>query len=483
MILNSTLRFRLLSWPLAFVSLAFVGLLCSHLRAAESEGPNIVLIVADDLGYGELGCYGQRIIETPHIDRLAHEGMRFRQFYSGSPVCAPSRCVLMTGLHSGHAPIRTNREVRPEGQHPLPAETVTLAELLQAEGYVTGAMGKWGLGPPGSTGDPLQHGFTHFFGYNCQRHAHNHYPAFLYRNAEKVFYPGNTGQDLTGSDYSQDLFMDEAVAFLERHREQPFLLYLPLIIPHLSIQVPEATLAKYRGKIPEEAYRHTSYLRHSHPRAGYAAMATHMDAGVGRLLAKLAELELDENTVVFFTSDNGPTFDRLGGSDSDFFDSSGPFRGRKGSVYEGGIRVPLVARWPGKIEAGQVTDHIAAFQDFLPTLMQLCGAAERIPETIDGIGFQPTLLSLGDQPRHEYLYMEFPSYGSQQMVRLGNWKGVRRGMARGNLDLELYLLDEDPREKDNVAGQHPEIVSRLEAIMREEHVPSADFPLPGVDTR
>jgi arylsulfatase len=447
--------------------------------ATGAARPNVILIVADDLGYAELGCYGQKKIRTPHIDRLAGEGMRFTQFYSGAPVCAPSRCVLMTGKHSGHATIRTNSEVQPEGQCPIRDEDVTIAELLKARGYATGAAGKWGLGPVGSTGDPNRQGFDLFFGYNCQRHAHNHYPAFLRRNDQVVNLEGNDG-GATGRHYSHDLMEAEALKFIRENRERPFFLYLPFIIPHVALQVPEDSLAEYRGKWEDPPYvGGRGYLPHPHPRAAYAAMVTRMDRSVGRILDLLKTLALDENTIVLFTSDNGPTHGGVGGSDSAFFESAGHFRGLKGSVYEGGIRVPLIARWSGGIRAGAVSDHPSAFWDVLPTLCELAGA--QAPSDADGLSLASTLLGRGEQKRHPYLYWEFPSYGGQQAVRLGDWKGVRQQMTRGRLEIELYDLKNDPGEKIDVAARHPEVVARIERIMRDGRTPSELFPLPGLD--
>ncbi|NOY36429.1 MAG: arylsulfatase [Chlorobi bacterium] len=454
-------------------------------KVKERAKPNIIFIMADDLGYGELGCYGQKIIRTPNIDRMAEEGIKFTQFYSGSPVCAPSRSVLMTGMHTGHTYVRDNYEVKGGdgflGQMPLPDSIVTVAELLKKAGYATAAIGKWGLGRMGSSGDPNRQGFDLFFGYNCQRHAHNHYPRFLIRNQDTVRLEGNT-RSLTGKQYAQDLFIREAESFIRQNHDKPFFLYLPFIIPHLSIQVPDSSLEKYKGQIPETPYEHHHYLQHPYPHAGYAAMITHMDEGIGQLLHLVDSLGLDHNTVIFFTSDNGPTYNRLGGSDSDFFHSSGPFRGRKGSVYEGGIRVPLVVRWPGKIIARMVSDHIGAFQDVMPTLLEITGNKNRVPPDIDGISFTPTLLGKGEQQEHPYLYMEFSSYGGQQMVRMDNWKGIRRNIFKDSLQIHLYNLAEDPGETRDVASDHPDIVKKMKKIMLKEHITSSAFPFLQLDS-
>lgn len=473
-----------------------LGSACTQTTAAGAaeapSRPNIILIVADDLGYGELGCYGQTYIHTPQLDRMAAEGMRFLQFYCGSPVCAPSRCVLLTGKHAGHAAVRDNRPAAgrvhdPEhdqfsGQTPLPAEEVTLAEVLRGAGYATAAVGKWGLGYEGSTGDPLAQGFDLFYGYLCQVHANNHYPRFLWRNGQRELLTGNHHES-TGETYAQDRFSVEAEAFIQAHREQPFFLYLPVIIPHLSIQVPQESLKEYAGQLPEEDYQHTAYIRHPSPRAGYAAMVSHLDRAVGRLLDLLAELGLEHKTLVLFTSDNGPTFGRLGGADSDFFRSSGPFSGRKGSLNEGGIRVPLLARWKGHIPAGTTCELPAAFYDLLPTLAELAGASP--PVDTDGLSLVPTLLGRPGQLRHEYLYFEFPSQGGQQAVCWGRYKALRRNMSQPDspdpLRIEIFDLHEDPCETHDVSSQHPELVCMANRIMQDAHRPSADFPLPPLD--
>ena len=463
--------------------------------AAEAAPPNIIFLLADDLGYNELGSYGQKYIQTPHIDSIARDGIKFTQFYSGQAVCAPSRAALMTGKHMGHAYIRNNGnpkgmdDLRAEygwefpGQYPLAPEEVTIAEVLKSEGYATGAMGKWGLGHFGTTGDPNKQGFDLFYGFNCQVHAHNHYPKFLWRNSVKETLPGNE-RTRTGETFSQDRFREEALAFIRENENGPFFLYMPFTIPHLSIQVPEESLAQYKDKIPEEDYVHKGYLEHPYPRAGYAAMISHLDRDIGQILALVDELGLSDNTLVMFTSDNGPTYDRLGGSDSDFFESAGPFRGLKGSLYEGGIRVPLVAKWPGKIQPGTTSDHIAAFWDVLPTLTDIVGV--EAPAGLDGVSFAPTLLGRpGEQAEHEFLYWEFPAYGGQQVVRTGDWKGVRQNMLKDDnpdpLAIELYNLADDIGETTDIAADHPEIVERIRTIMQSEHTPSELFPFPPLD--
>lgn len=488
-----------------FAAAAISACLLSPARAAEK--PNIVYILADDLGYAELGCYGQEKIRTPHLDQLAADGMLFTQHYCGAPVCAPSRCVLMTGKHLGHAYIRNNKRAElPEGivekygmefkgQEPIPESELTIAEILKAQGYATAAMGKWGLGHFGTSGDPNRQGFDLFFGYNCQAHAHSFYPAYLWRNGKKVPLendppiPGHAslpeGADpddpasydaFKGTDYAPDHMIEEALGFVRKHRDGPFFLYYPSTIPHVALHIPDDELKPYLGKWQEKPFTREGgygYTPHFTPRAAYAAMITRLDKEVGRILALLDELGLRENTLVMFSSDNGTT--HLGQEvDYEFFNSVGPLRGLKGSVYEGGIRVPMIARWPGKIEPGTKTDHISAFYDVMPTLCEVAGAP--IPPQTDGISFLPTLLGQDDQPKHEFLYWEFYGYGGQQAVRMGDWKGVRQKCHRNPQGpIELYNLKNDIAEQVDVADEHPEIVARIEEIMKQQHSPSALF--------
>ncbi len=509
---------NLLLWCAGWLGVLGVGSLAQSAEGAgvDKRPPNIVYILADDLGYGELGCYGQKKIRTPNLDRLAAEGMRFTQHYCGNAVCAPSRCVLMTGFHPGHAYIRSNRRashsreflerygLEYQGQEPIPDEAVTVAELLKAQGYATAAIGKWGLGQIGTTGDPNRQGFDLFFGYNCQGHAHSYYPGHLWRNHEKILLdnhppiPGHgrlpKGADpndpasyapFKGKDYAPDHMIREALAFIRNHRDQPFFLYYPSTIPHLALHIPDEELRPYLGQWPETPFTGNGYTPHQTPRAAYAAMISRLDREVGMILALLRELGLEENTLVLFSSDNGTTH-LPREVDAAFFASVGPLRGLKGSLYEGGIRVPMIARWPGKIAPGTVTDHISAFWDVLPTLVEAAGG--QVPEGIDGISFLPTLLGQPERQRkHEFLYWEFPSYRGQQAVRMGDWKGVRQRMlAKSNphpLKIELYNLRTDIGEKHDVADEHPEIVAKIRRIMEREHVPSSVFPFPPIDGR
>lgn len=463
-----------------FLLLVGVLMLSGSSLEAASRRPNVILIVADDLGYGEVGCYGQKKIQTPNLDRMAKEGMRFTQFYAGSPVCAPSRCCLLTGKHGGHAWVRNNRSVGKEGQTPVPTSEVMLSELVKKEGYVTGAIGKWGLGPPGSESDPIKRGFDLFFGYNCQAHAHSHYPTYLWHNDQHRKYPENNLK--TGKTHSQEEFEKEALAFVRENKQKPFFLYLPFAIPHVAIQAPDEWLAPYRGKWEDPAYDgKKGYLPHPMPRAGYAAMITRMDQTVGKLLDLLESLKLSRDTLVLFTSDNGATHD-VGGADTNFFESVGKLRGRKGSVYEGGLRVPLLARWPGTVPAGTVSEHASYFPDVLPTILDVLGASERIPREVDGISFLAALRG-EKQKAHAQMIWEFTGYTGQQAIRVGEWKGVKRNLLKGPAKLELYHLGKDPAEKEDVAELHPEMVKKLEELLAREHTPSKLFPMKGLGDR
>ncbi|MGI8908060.1 MAG: arylsulfatase [Candidatus Sumerlaeaceae bacterium] len=483
-------------------SLAIIAHFSMPSRSAMAA-PNIVFILADDLGYADLGCYGQSKIRTPRIDQLAREGMRFTHHYAGNAVCAPSRCVLMTGLHPGHAVVRDNREMKPEGQFPLPANTVTLAGLLKKRGYVTGAFGKWGLGGPGSSGEPLKQGFDRFYGYNCQAKAHNYYPQYLWDDnttvaldnpliPQKARLPETADPSSSasygryvGKQYSPDLIAEQARRFVREHKHEPFFLYVPTTVPHLSLQVPEDSLAEYAGMWPDPPYTgNRSYLPHFTPRAAYAAMITRMDTEIGRLLDLLEELRILENTIVIFTSDNGPTYKRLGGSDSDFFESAGPLRGLKGSLYEGGVRVPLIVRWPGHVRAGSTCDLVTGFEDWLPTLVELTGAGDK-PAKLDGISFAPALAG-AKQPDRPFLYREFPAYTGQQSVRVGDWKLIRHNLGARNLSstsptLELFNLKDDIVEQHDVAAEHGDQVAKLSAVLKQQHQASINFPIASLD--
>ncbi len=450
-------------------------------KTDKQQKPNIVFILADDLGYGDLSCYGQQHFQTPNLDKMAAGGMRFTQHYAGTSVCAPSRSSLMTGQHTGHTPIRGNKEWQPEGQWPMNAEAITVAEILKNAGYVTGAFGKWGLGFVGTEGDPNRQGFDEFFGYNCQRLAHNYYPGHLWDNNQKVEVPENSG-DKFGV-YAPKLIHERALQFIEKNKDKPFFLFYPNVIPHAELLLPEENLAEFRGKFPPEmsykganpgdkGFRDGTYGTQPEGHAAFAAMVTLLDKQVGEILAKLKELGLEKNTLVIFSSDNGPHLE--GGADPDYFDSNGPLRGYKRDLYEGGIRVPLIAFWEGKIVAGSTSDHISAFWDFLPTAAEIAGVQS--PENIDGISYLPALIGK-EQKQHEYLYWEFHELGGRLAVRKDDWKLVSYQVFNPeNTTVELYNLADDIGEQNNVAEQHPEIVKELSELMKTARTETIDFP-------
>ena len=493
---------RFLSLPVFMV----LNILSGHAQETSTTAPpNIIFILADDLGYGDLGCYGQEKIKTPHIDELARQGKKFTQFYSGSPVCAPSRYIFLTGLHSGHAFIRGNHEwaergdvwnyekavndVNLEGQFPIPESTLTLGETLQSAGYKTALVGKWGLGAPGTEGVPNKQGFDYFYGYNCQRQAHNLYPPYLWENDQKIWLNNEIIAPKTrlpeGSDpldldsykqfvqpvYAPEHMLVAALDFIDQNKNEPFFLYFATPIPHAPLQVPPPYYEKYVGKMgDEEPYLgDMGYFPHRYPRAAYAGMISYFDEQVGQLIRKLKDEGLYENTLIILTSDNGPTFN--GGTQSPWFDSGGPFpseKGRgKGYVYEGGIRVPFIATWPGTIEAGSRSDAITAVWDMMPTFHEIAGIKN--PGGIDGVSLLPVLQGQTDEVDRKYLYWEFPAYGGQQAVRMGDWKAIRQNIDQGNLDIELYNLKKDLAEQHNVADQNPDLVKIMEKIMKQEH--------------
>jgi arylsulfatase A-like enzyme len=435
--------------------------------------PNIIFVLADDLGYGDLRCYGQKEIQTPNLDRMADEGMLFRQHYAGSTVCAPSRCVLMTGQHTGHCTVRSNSPGL------MKRDDKTVAEILKYAGYTTGVIGKWGVGHP-PPGDPARNGFDYFFGYLSMVHAHNYYPEFLWRNERKVklrniveytksgYAKGVGGVSTNKLDYSHDLLTEAALAFVDRNRDKPFFLYLPYTIPHANNQ------AGHEGmEVPDYGiYKNKDWPE---PEKGKAAMITRMDRDVGKLLGKLDELGIAEDTLVMFSSDNGPH--KEGGADPSFLNSSGPLRGIKRDLYEGGIRVPLVARWRGRIMPGSVSDHVSAFWDFLPTCVEL--ADLMLPEGIDGISMVPTLMGHPERQRkHEFLYWEFHERGGKQAVRMGDFKAVRLNVRKDpDGPLELYNLKNDMGEEHNIAAEHPDLIAKIEAYLKTARTDSLKWPI------
>lgn len=495
--------FGVVGWGMAFAG--------GGSPAHRDGSPNVVFLLCDDLGYGDVGCFGQKKFRTPNIDRLAAEGMKLTRHYAGSNVCAPSRCVLMTGKHPGHAYIRDNRGgIGPdrEGQEPVPAGELSLPLFFKDKGYVLGGFGKWGLGPVGSTGDPLKQGFDRFFGFNCQAVAHNHYPTYLWDNNQKTplknpkfsahqklpegaqLNDPETYKAYAGTEYAPDLISREALEFLRANKDRPFFLYYPTTVPHLALQVPEDSLKEYEGRFPEVPYPGgKGYLPHRTPRAAYAAMITRMDREVGRIMDLVQALGLSENTIFVFTSDNGPLYDKLGGTDADFFNSAGGLRGRKGSFYEGGFRVPGIVRWKGKIAPGTTTQRITGFEDWLPTLAELCTGKEPKLAGVDGISFAPTLLG-NTQPERPFLYRESPGYGGQQSLHWGRWKAIRTNLNPGPRAknqtpgrLELYDLSLDPGETRNEAGDHPEVIAQIESLLKREHVASQLFPIKALDQK
>ncbi|NQU87524.1 MAG: arylsulfatase [Mariniphaga sp.] len=491
-----------------FISISFILLFHSCAKKDIEQSPNIIYILADDLGYSELGCYGQEKIETPNIDALAENGMRFTQHYAGAPVCAPSRCVLLTGKHSGHAQIRGNDEWASrgdvwnfeamandpnlEGQRPLKPGTVTIGSILQKAGYKTGIVGKWGLGAPLTEGIPNKQGFDFFYGYNCQRQAHTFFPVHLWKDTTKILlnnklvppqtklsddadlYNSDSYSDFWLTDYASELMQNEVINFITENKEQPFFMYYANPIPHNPLQAPKKWIDYYIEKFGDEKPYDGSrgYFPHRYPHACYAAMVSYMDEQVGEIVATLKELGLYENTLIIFSSDNGPTYS--GGADSPWFDSAKPFKSErgwaKGSVNEGGIRVPMIAHWPGKIEPATESNLISAFYDVLPTLCELVNSEP--PNNIDGISFLPTLLGKDNQKEHKFLYWEFPESGGQQAVRMGKWKGIRKNILKDSMQVQLYNLEDDIKEQINIAHKYPEIVKPIEGIFKKEHTPA-----------
>jgi len=439
------------------VLLVLTALLMINAAEATEKQPNIIYILADDLGYGDLGCYGQELIKTPNIDSLAKTGMRFTDHYSGAPVCAPARCVLLTGLHTGHCPIRGNRALEFEGNVPIPKSYVTLGEVMQKAGYATGAFGKWGQGYPGSVGDPVLRGFDQFYGYNCQREAHNYYPGHLWKNDKKVVLTGN--EKGKKEQYSHDLITEQALSFIATPRDKPFFVYVPYTIPHTSFQVPDL-----------ELYREKSW---SVNQKTQAAMISRMDRDVGRIVKQVQALGELENTLIIFSSDNGP---HGAGKTLTHFNAAGPLRGKKGATYEGGIRVPLVVSWPGKIKPGTESDLISGFQDLFPTFAELAGA--KTPANIDGLSFVSELLGRPAQKKHEYLYWEL---GTRQGLRKGNWKAVRNSTKKKLGDVEIYDLSNDIGESNNLATQKPEIAAQFLELLQSARKPCELFPIPVLD--
>lgn len=474
---------------------------------SEAKKPNIVFILADDLGYGELGCYGQEKIKTPNLDRLATQGMRFTQHYTGAPVCAPARCVLMTGRHLGNAEIRGNRDsgngrIYP-GQWPITTDALTIAEVLKTEGYTNGAFGKWGLGPSNTSGSPMKQGFDRYYGYNCQRNAHSYYPPFLDSDEKEVRIndypvPGHDrkpegeilADDYRAKNYAPDLILAEALKFIDKNRKKPFFLYLPFVEPHVAMQPPQAWLDQYPKEWDEEngEYRgQNGYLPHPRPRAGYAAMISDLDEHVGTILKRIDDHGLTDNTIVIFTSDNGPTHGgsdkrfHIGGAACTFFKSTGGLKGFKGSCDEGGIRVPCIVRWPGKVEAGSTTEAPSYFPDWFPTLAKIAGAELADTVVHDGEDLAEVLAG-GELNRAKPMVWEFAGYGGIIAVRQGDWKAIRVGTKRDKPGAwKLYHLGDDPGETNDLSAKHPERLAALESAYLSDRTVEPDFPQPLYD--
>ncbi len=481
---------------------------CLNKNTRPDEKPNIIYILADDLGYGDIGVYGQTKIETPNIDRLASAGMMFTQYYSGSPVSAPSRCILLTGKHSGHSQVRGNDEWAErgnvwdyramiadstlEGQRPMKNNTVTIASLLKNEGYKTGMIGKWGLGAPNTESIPTKMGFDYFYGINCQRMAHTYYPVFLYENERRVYLDNDTvapktllpeGADplkpdsyaaYTLKEYAPDNMFVKLTEFVDKNKDHPFFLYWATPIPHVALQAPNEWVDYYVEKLGDEKpyLGELGYFPHRYPHAAYAAMVSYLDDQIGNLVQQLKDLGIYENTLIIFSSDNGPAPN--GGSDSPWFKSGGPFRCdpgyAKGNVNEAGIRVPMIACWPDRIKQGTVSDHAAVAYDILPTLCEVAGL--KAHEDTDGISFLSELTGK-NQKQHDFLYWEFPASGGQQAIIIGKFKAMRKNLNKVNSGFELYDLEKDPLETNNIAADHPEIIEQAEKISLSEHQPTS----------
>lgn len=438
-------------------------------QSVSVAAPNIVYIMADDLGYGDLGCYGQKYIKTPAIDRLAAAGVRFAQHYAGCTVSAPSRCSLMTGKHTGHAFIRGNLGVTtPDGlrfDYPLADREVTVAEVMHASGYSTACIGKWGMGGPQSEGHPNRQGFDYFFGYLGQANAHRYYPAFLFENETRI--------DLGGEVYSHDLIMDKALDFIDRNASKPFFLYLTPTIPHADLILPEGELGQYDGMFNEVPYPGHGYTAQPKPKAAFAAMVSRLDRDVQRVVDLLEAKGILENTIVIFTSDNGTHVE--GGHNPEAFDSNGPFRGYKRDLYEGGIRTPFIVSWPGVVKPGTVSYHQSAFWDFLPTVCELIG--QLVPDGVDGISYLPQLTGQGQQHHHNHLYWEFHEHGGKQAVLKMGWKLIKHRVSTPDeAYFELYNLHADPGELMDVSAQYPNMVQALECYIEDSHTPSELYP-------
>ena len=460
-------KFLYLSSGLLFASIG--NTVQGQEAVATTERPNVIYLLCDDMGYSDIEAYGQQMISTPNLTRLVNNGMSFTQFYASTAVSAPSRASLMTGQHTGHTKIRGNKEIQPEGQEPLDPNVETLGNLFQQNGYITGCFGKWGMGYPGSGGEANDMGFDVFYGYNCQRKAHSYYPQYLWNNKEKV--------QLGGNSYSQDLIHQEALKFIRDNADKAFFGYFTYTIPHAELTQPQDSIvAMYDGKFyePNPWYNDGDYGTALNPRTQFAAMITRLDTYVGQIIAELERLGIAEKTLFIFTSDNGPHNE--GGADPTFFNTEERLRGLKRALYEGGMRVPFIAYWPGTIEAGAISHIQAAGWDMMPTFVELLGEDTNWrDEAMDGLSILPTLTGKGTQQEHEFLYWEFHEENGRQAVRAGDWKLIRQNIKNGNPTHELYNIAEDPHEDNDLAATYPDKVEELKAIMDREHTHSDMF--------
>jgi arylsulfatase A len=460
-------------------SISLIIFIALSLTTYAQRKPNIVFILADDLGYGDLGYYGQKLIKTPNLDKLAAKGIRFTQFYAGTSVCAPSRAALMTGQHTGHTPVRGNFEIQPEGQFPLPDSTFTMAEMFKKAGYTTGGFGKWGLGYPGSSGEPIKQGFDEFYGYNCQRQSHNFFPDHLWDRNKKVEL---TNTPTNQQQYAPDLIQARAMEFMNANSKKPFFMYLAYTLPHAALQLPgnDSLFEAYKKQFNEKpksipkGWDGKGYQPQVYPRAAYAAMVSKLDQYVGEVIAKLKALGIEENTMVVFTSDNGPH--REGGHEPEYFNSNGGLRGIKRDLYEGGIRVPTIISWPAVTNKSRESSFAGALWDFLPTFAEIL--KQPLSSNIDGISILNEITSDGKQQPHKHLYWEFHEDGGRQAVRIGKWKGVRLNVKRNpDASIQLFDLDVDSQETNDISTKHQDIVEQISRIMKEQHTENANFPL------
>lgn len=470
--------FIVLFFALTHISFTIYTPIVKNTSEKVNSKPNIIYILADDLGYGDLSILGQKHFKTPNIDKLAKEGMIFTHHYAGASVCAPSRSSLLTGLHTGNTFIRGNKEVRPEGQFPLPVNTITLPKMLQSEGYTTGAFGKWGLGFPGSEGTPLQQGFDTFYGYNCQRLGHHYYPYHLWDDDQKVILEGNSGKKK--EQYAPNLIHQKALNFIDKNKDKPFFLYYPTIIPHAELAAPKEYMEKfiqkfspekpYEGLDDGEKYREGNYESQTQPHAAFAAMIALLDDQVGEIMQKITDLGLEKNTIIIFTSDNGAH--QEGGADPNFFNSNAGFRGYKRDLFEGGIRVPMFVKWKGTIKEKTTTNHISAFWDIFPTFLEI---VQQKPENkLDGISFLPTLLGSKNQKKHDFLYWEFHELGGRQAIRKDNWKLVKYNVKKEPI-YYLFDLEKDPKEQKNLSDLFPKKRDELIKILDNARTTSEYF--------